>query len=465
MKISPYIFREYDIRGRIDEADQMSAENQYLLGRAAGVFFAMAGISRAIVGRDSRPYSQDVQEQVIRGLLDSGINIIEIGQVLAPIFYFSQYHLQQKGGVMITASHNPYGWTGMKIANDYSTTLLSEEIQQLRKITEDQSFVSGSGIRETYEGIIDAYTSDVLARIEFTKPLKVLIDAGNGTAGPIVPAIFRKAGHQVIERHCGLDPSFPHHEPNPSVMEAAEDIAQGVRESGADIGFGFDDDGDRLGFADDRGNIVWPDKALIFLARSALEKSPGASIVFDVKSTQALIDDIIAHGGNPVMWKTGHSYIKQKSKEVDAPLAGERSGHIFIRQGYYGFDDATFAALKFTEYISKSSKRFSELLAELPKYITSPVWQPPCSDEKKYQVVERLTQQLKEEYGSDRVIDISGARVIFPDGWGLVRASSNVPALVLVFESKTPEGLKRIENIFRKKLAQFPEVGSEWQTG
>lgn len=465
MYINPYIFREYDIRGRIDAADEMSPDIQYVLGRATGAFFARRGIGSAVVGHDSRPYSRDVAGNVVRGLIDSGVNVIEIGQVLAPIFYFSQYHLKQKGGVMITASHNPYGWTGLKIANDFSSTLLGDEIKEVQEIAEKEDFRTGAGEVKPYENIIEHYTKDILSRVAFKKPLRVLVDAGNGTAGPIVPAILRRAGHEVIERHCDLDPSFPNHEPNPSVLEAAEDIARGVKENGADIGFGFDDDGDRLGFADDKGTIVWPDKALIFLARAILEKSPGASIVFDVKCTQALIDDIVAHGGTPVMWKTGHSYIKQKSKELSAPLAGERSGHIFIRQGYYGFDDAVFAALRFLEYLSGTGKRFSELLAKLPQYITSPVWQPPCSDEKKYGVAARLTEELKKEFGPANVIDINGARVIFDDGWGLVRASSNLPVLVLVFESKTEEGLRRIESLFREKLAKYPEVGTEWSTG
>ena len=242
-------------------------------------------------------------------------------------------------------------------------------------------------------------------------------------------------------------------------------MSHGVREYGADIGIGVDDDGDRLGAVDEKGEVIWPDRILILLARLILAIKPGGKVVFDVKCTAALPEDILAHGGVPVMWKTGHSYIKAKAKEVGAVLAGERSGHIYVREGYYEYDDATFAALKLLEYMSRDKQTLSEIMAKLPQYVTSPVWHAPCADEKKYAVVERLVSSFKNEYGVERVNDVNGARVSFPDGWGLVRASSNVPALVLVFEAKTDEGLKKIEEVFRTKLAQFPDVGSEWASG
>src|SRR3989338_685585 len=467
MSVSPYIFREYDIRGRISEPNELSDDNIYNLAKATATFFHKQGIASVVVGHDAREYSPHVKDIVVSGLVDSGIDVIEIGQVLVPIFYFAQYHLKQKGGIMITASHNPNGWSGMKIANDYSTTVLGEEIKEIGRILDTKDFLSNyaAGKTQRVEGMIEAYSKNILNKIKINRKIKVVIDAGNGTAGPIVPEIFRRAGCEVIERHCNLDPSFPNHEPNPSALPAAEDIAKGVLEADAAIGFGFDDDGDRVGFADNNGNVVWPDKAMIFMARAALEKYPGAKIVFDVKCTRALTEDIEAHGGVPVIWKTGHSYIKQKSKEVDAPLAGERSGHIFFRKDYYGFDDAPFAALKFLEYLSSQSKSFSELLETIPQYISSPVWEPSCPDDKKYGVVDKLTQEFKSEYGAENVLDINGARINFKNGWGLVRASSNLPVLVLVFESKTESGLKKIEDIFRKKLDKYPEVGKEWKSG
>jgi phosphomannomutase/phosphoglucomutase len=248
-------------------------------------------------------------------------------------------------------------------------------------------------------------------------------------------------------------------------MGMLDAIADGVKKHKADIGLGFDDDGDRIGAVDEWGQIIWPDRMLALMSRPVLAASPGAKIVFDVKCSEALVEDIRAHDGVPLMWKTGHSYIKAKSKEADAALAGERSGHIFFRRGYYGFDDATFAALKLLEYVGGQSLPVSELVAGLPRYITSPVWHAPCADEEKYKVVDALVEGFKREYGDDKVIDINGGRVYLEDGWGLVRASSNVPALVLVFEAKTPEGLQRIETAFRKKLTSFSGVGSEWSSG
>ncbi len=233
----------------------------------------------------------------------------------------------------------------------------------------------------------------------------------------------------------------------------------------ADIGFGFDGDGDRLGVVDEQGKGIWPDRFMILLARRVLQDNPKAKIVFDVKCSQALIDDIEKHNGIPIMWKTGHSYIKQKAKEVNAALAGERSGHIFYRQGYYGYDDAIWASLKLLEYLSDIGKPLSEIMLTTPQYITSPAWHVDCPDEVKYEVVDKLVKEFKEEYGNDRVIDINGARVKFKDGWGLVRASSNLPVLVLVFESTTDKGLNDIENIFRQKLIKYPEVGKKWISG
>jgi len=465
MKINRNMFREYDIRGRIGEEGELTPEVVDAIGRGFAVFLKRRGISDAVVGHDARAYSQTVKDQTVKALIESGINVIDIGRVLVPIFYFSQYFFKKKGGVMITASHNPWGWSGFKHAYDYSTTFLPEDVAELREIVEKKEFISGKGAYETNTTIIEEYTKDVLSRVKLSRSLTVLVDTGNGTAGPIVPDILRRAGCRVIEQYTAIAGAERHHDANPSTIGMLDAMAIGVRRNGVDIGLGWDDDGDRLGAVDEKGEIIWPDRILILLARLLLAKKPGGKIVFDVKCTQALPEDITAHGGVPMMWKTGHSYIKAKGKEVGAILAGERSGHIYVREGYYEFDDATFAALKLLEYISQQQKSISQIIAKFPHYITSPVWHAHCADEKKYAVVDHLTAWLKKEYGADRVIDINGARVSFEDGWGLVRASSNVPALVLVFEAKSEEGVKRIETIFRKKLLEFPEVGQEWETG
>lgn len=464
MHINPTMFREYDIRGRIDNLDELTDEAIEALGRAFATFLKLRFISKTIVGHDARLYSRKVKDITVQALLRSGIDVIEIGEVLAPIFYFSQYLLKQKGGVMITASHNPWGWSGFKHAYDYSTTFVSQDTAELRDIVEHEDFSEGDGSREIYPGIIEAYTADVLSRVNIARPLRVLVDAGNGTAGSIAPDILRRAGCTVIEQYTDLKETR-HHESNPSTLGMLEAMAEGVRQGAVDVGIGLDDDGDRLGAVDEAGAIIWPDSILLLLARPILAKHPGAKIVFDVKCTEALVEDVTARGGIPVMWKTGHSYIKAKAKEVGARLAGERSGHIYFPGEHYEFDDAVFAALKLLEYVSRESKPLSEIMAALPRYVTSPVWHAPCADSRKYAMVEELTEQLKSEYGTDKVIDINGARVYLEDGWGLVRASSNVPALVLVFEAKTSEALARIEAVFRAKLAQFPDVGSEWVSG
>ena len=465
MKINPTIFREYDIRGRIDAPDEFSDEAIRAIGRGFATFLLRRKIKDAVVGRDARSYSKKVSDITVRALLESGINVIEIGEALAPMFYFSQYLLQKKGGVMITASHNPWGWSGFKHAYNYSTTFVPEDMRELQEIIAKEKFQSGQGTHEIYPDILADYKKDTLSRIHITRPLKVLVDTGNGTAGPIVPDILREAGCEVVEQYTAVSQGERHHDANPSTIEMIEAMTEGTRAHHADIGLGFDDDGDRLGAVDEKGRVVWPDQLLLLLARPILAKNPGAKIVFDVKCTEALIEDIKSRGGVPVMWKTGHSYIKAKAKEVGAHLAGERSGHMYFPKEHYEFDDAVFAGLKLLEYISREQKPISQIIAELPHYITSPVWHAPCSDTKKYDIVDRLVKELKEEYGQEKVIDINGGRVYLENGWGLVRASSNVPALVLVFEAKTEEGLKKIEAIFREKLSHFPEVGKGWASG
>lgn len=458
------MFREYDIRGRVSK-DELNEKSCQLIGKGFGTFLKRRGVAETVIGFDAREYSERLKNALVKGIVSTGIDVVEIGLTLAPIAYFAQHYLKIKGVAMITASHNPNGWSGFKLGYDFETTLLPKDIEELYQIIKQEDFVKGQGKVKSEPDIIKAYTDFVLKKINLRRSLKVVVNAGNGTAGPIVPPIFREVGCEVIEQFCNIDFTFPHHEPNPAALEALEALGSKVREVRADIGLGFDGDGDRLGAVDEKGEVVWPDRFMILLARRVLQEKPGAKIIFEVKCSQALAEEIEKQGGVPIMWKTGHSYIKQKAKEVGAALAGERSGHIFYRQGYYGYDDAIFASLKLLEYLSSQEKSFSEIMLTTPQYITSPTWHVDCPDEVKYQVVDKLIKEFKEEYGKDRVIDISGARVNFEDGWGLVRASSNLPVLVLIFESKTEEGLRRIENIFRQKLSQHPKVGKKWVSG
>ena len=452
------MFREYDIRGRENEAE-LNPISMELIGKGYGTFLQKRGIKEVVAGHDNRKTSEEFYGAAIRGVLSTGCNIIEIGISTTPMFYWSQYYVKSEGGLMVTASHNPVGWNGLKLALGYSYTLNSQELQEIYEIIAQENFSKGQGILSKKEGVFEAYQEDLLSKVFGIRPLKVLVNTGNGTAGLFAPQLFKNAGCQVLEHLTNLDPSYPKYTPNPAEIEMMEDTGARVRETGADLGFAFDGDADRLGLVDEKGQNIWPDRYLILLSRLVLAKHPGSKIVFDVKCSQALVEDIESHGGVPIMWKTGHSYIKEKIQQEHAVLGGEMSGHIFFKEGYYGFDDAFFAALKLLEYFSSQSKTISELIADTPYYISSPALHAECPDDKKYQLVEELTKEFKEEY---QVIDINGARVLFGDGWGLIRASSNLPALVLRFEAKTEKRLKEIEQLFRSKLKRFNFVSEKW---
>jgi len=462
-KINKLMFREYDIRGRID--DGLTHNAAELIGKAYGTFLFSHQIKKSVVGYDAREYSEGIKNDFVKGLISTGVDVVEIGQVISPILYFAQYHYKFKGGAMITASHNPNGWSGFKLGYDYATTLLPADIKRLYEIILKDNFKKGKGKLSKRKGVIKAYSDLLISKINLKRPLKIVVDAGNGTAGPIVPNILRKAGCQVEELYCDIDFKFPNHEPNPAAISSLKDLSVKIQETKADLGIAFDGDGDRLGTMDEKGNLIWPDQVIMLLARLILKDRPGAKIVFDVKCSQALIEDIKAHGGVPIMWKTGHSYIKQKSKEVNAALGGERSGHIFYRTDYYSYDDAVFAALKLIEYLSTQKKTFSQIIKKAPQYVSSPTYYVACADDIKYDISEKLTQEFKKEYGKDKVIDINGARVIFSDGWGLVRPSSNMPVLVMGFEAETKKGMERIMEIFKKKLLKYKEIGKKWQQG
>ncbi len=464
VRLKKTMFREYDLRGRVSK-DELNQGSCQLIGKGFASFLNKHNVNQALVGFDARDYSEGLKNALISGMVSGGIEVIDIGQVLTPICYFAQHLLKIKGVAMVTASHNPNGWSGLKLGYDFDTTLLPNDIDDLYQIILKEDFIQKQGSVRKESDIIEKYGDYLINKIKLKRQLKVVVNAGNGTAGPIVPLILRKAGCEVIEQYCDIDFSFPHHEPNPASLKALKALSSKVKEVKADLGFGFDGDGDRLGVVDERGQNIWPDRFLILLARQVLKEKPGSNIVFDVKCSQGLIEEIEKWGGNPVMWKTGHSYIKQKAKEIDACLAGERSGHIFYRHGYYGYDDAVFASLKLLEYLSNESSSLSEIMLNTPQYFTSPAWHVDCDDKVKYEVVDKLIREFKQEYGLERVIDINGARVKFKHGWGLVRASSNLPSLVLVFESKTKNGLQEIEGIFRQKLSKYPEIGKEWESG
>ncbi len=461
MMLDPTMFREYDIRGRINERE-LNNDSVRLIGRGFGTMLVRQGIRRAVLGYDCRESSPAFRDAMAEGLTACGCDVVDIGMVLSPVLYWSQNVLNIKGGVMITASHNPPEWNGLKLSNAPSMTLLRPALLELMELINKQDFESGKGSRRS-EDVRDRYIQDSIGRVNIRHGMRVVVDCGNGTAGPWAPDVLRAAGCEVDCLFCEVDPTFPNHFPNPSDNENMRALQARVPATKAEIGIGFDGDGDRIGAVDSTGKIVYADRIVMLLARHVLSRHPGAKIVFDVKCSQALVDDIEAYGGVPVMWKTGHSYMKAKMREEKAMLAGERSGHIAFapdweRPGqvprpefHYGIDDAVFAALRLLEYLSHETKTMHELLAEADPYLTSPEIQITCPDTEKYGIVDKLVAEFKREYGDD-VIDINGARVKLHGGWGLVRASSNVPALVLVFEAKTEADLVAIRDIFQQKL-------------
>lgn len=459
--IERLMFREYDLRGRVDNGE-MDENAEVLLGKAFATTLLRKKITDTmVIGHDFREYSPRLKDAFVQGVLATGMNVIDIGMCLTPMLYFAQYHFKTIAGAMITASHNDNGWTGVKFADGYTQTLLSDGLMEIYDLIQKDDFETGNGTVRT-DSITKPYLESVVSKVRLARPLRVVIECGNGTAGAFALEIFRSLGCEVFEQYCDLDATFPHYTPNPEKQEEKKVLADRVLKEKADIGLGFDGDGDRLGVVDENGKNIWSDRLLILLARQVLAKHPGSKIVFDVKCTQALPEDIIAHGGVPIMWKTGHSYIKKKTREEDAMLGGERSGHFFIRDEYYGFDDAIFAAARLLEYLSSETQSFSQLIAQTPSYVISPTIHIDCADAVKYDVVERLTAELKKRYGSENVNDVNGARVQFEDGWGLVRPSSNEPVLVVVVESKTAEGVEKIKNIFKTLFAEYPEIGKVW---
>jgi phosphomannomutase/phosphoglucomutase len=460
-KINKYMFREYDIRGR-ESKDELNPITVSLIAKSYGTFLRKRGIKKAVLGHDNRKSSEDFYAASKGGLLSTGVDVIGIGMILTPMMSWAQYYFKTKGGVIISASHNPIGWNGLKLGYGYSNTLVGDEVQELYRNIVKENFEKGKG-SFSEENIDDEYIDDLVTKARLHRKLKVLINTGNATSSFISPKLLRKFGCKVVEHNTNPDPSYPNYPPNPARVDMMEDTAAQTTKNKCDVGLGVDADGDRLGVCDEQGSIIWPDRWFILLSRLILKKHPGAKIIFDVKVSEALPEDIKAHGGVPIMWKTGYSYIKRKLHQEKAAAAGEMSGHIFFVDDFYGFDDANFAALKLLEYISSKDRPLSKLIKDTPYYVSTPTLHASCPDENKYKVVEEITEEFKKD--GYKVIDINGARVQFGDGWGLVRASSNLPALVIRFEAKTEKRLKEIEKFFREKLRKYKEVGTKWESG
>lgn len=437
-----HIFREYDIRGiagsDIDEAFA------YSLGSAYAAMLPGNEPRPVIVGRDVRLSGPSLQAALIKGLTDAGLNVLDIGIVPTPLAYFSVFQLGAAGSVQVTASHNPAAYNGFKMMIGKSS-LHGEDIQRLKTLMLQPHEPAEKKGECSSHCIVDEYIEFVANDCPLNKPLKVVIDAGNGPSGVIAAPLYRRLGCEVIELYCEPDGNFPNHHPDPTVEANLQDLAATVRREHADLGIAFDGDGDRVGIVDANGDVVWSDMLLLLLSRHLLKSHPGAVIISEVKSSQHMYDGIVEAGGNPVMWRTGHSPIKAKMKETGALLAGEMSGHIFFADRFFGFDDAAYAGARVMQMLTEYGVGFPELLTGIPESISTPEIRIPCSDSTKFALVEEAIAHFK---GLDYdIVDIDGMRIQFDDGWGLLRASNTQPALVMRFEAPTLERLKQMQTL------------------
>ena len=440
------IFREYDIRG-VAERD-LTDEVTRLIGKAFGTYAQSFGKKNVVLARDCRLSSPRLHKTLLDAVLSTGMDVVDIGICPTPVFYFSLFHLDRDGGIQITGSHNPPDQNGFKVCIGKST-IFGQEIQRIGKLCEKGNFAEGEGSLSACD-IIPAYQEYIVGNIKLDRSLKVIVDAGNGTAGPVAPDLMRRLGCEVEEMYCEMDGNFPNHHPDPTVPKNIEEIIGRVKSGEYACGIAYDGDADRLGVIDDKGAIMWGDQLLILFAREVLERKPGSVIISEVKSSKALFDDIARHGGKPIMWKTGHSLIKEKMKETKAAVAGEMSGHIFFDDRYFGFDDAIYSSCRLLEILSKSDKPLSEMLSDVPKMYSTPEIRMKCPEEIKFKAVEELTEYFKSS-GYD-VVDIDGARITFEDGWGLVRASNTQPVLVLRFEAASEKRRDEIRNLIEGRL-------------
>lgn len=438
--IAREIFRQYDIRGIVGK--DLHPETAEAIGRAYATYIEQHGVRGAVaVGRDNRPSGKALRDALVRGLTASGVDVVDVGIVPTPLLYWSLHNVDVVGGIQITGSHNPPEYNGFKLSVGKGS-LHGEEIQALYGVIAGGKFSSGRGtVRE--EAVLDRYLADVVKRVgKLSRPLKVVADCGNGAGALVAPQLLRAIGAKLTTLFCESDGTFPNHHPDPTVVENLQDLITGVRRDHADIGVAFDGDADRIGVIDDEGGIVWGDHVLILYARDVLGRAGGGqSIIFDVKCSQALPDAITKAGGIPVMWKTGHSLIKDKMKELGAPIAGEMSGHMFFTEGFYGHDDALYGAARLLRIVADSGKSVTELLADVPKFVSTPELRVEVPEAIKFDLVKRAVSHFASKYDT---VGVDGVRVNFGDGWGLIRASNTQPVLVTRFEARTPERLSAI---------------------
>lgn len=440
------IFRAYDIRGIV--GDSFTPDNIYTIGLAIGSETIERGENTIAIGRDGRISGPELLQAMEAGILATGCNVVNIGEVTTPILYYATTTIGSKSGAMLSGSHNPPNYNGIKILID-GDTLYDEAIQKLYQRIITKNFKFGIGKVKKIE-IIDDYIQRIIGDVKLSRPLKVVIDCGNGVGGIVAPKLFRGLGCEVVELYCEVDGNFPNHQPDPSIPKNLQDLVNTVKAKQADVGFGFDGDADRVGVVTDKGEIIAADRLLMLFAIDCLSRHPRATIIFDVKCTQHLAEQITKHDGIPLMYKTGHSLIKTKMKEISGLLAGEFSGHIFIKERWLGFDDGIYVAARFLEMLVNSKKTCNEIFAKLPNSIGTPELKIAISEAQKFLFMEKIVQNAK---FSDGVVNkIDGLRVDYKDGFGLIRASNTTPYLIMRFEGDTVDALKRIYNAFKEQL-------------
>ncbi len=459
-KIDRSIFRKYDIRGTAaGDAPQLTPAVALLVGKALGTYLPRRFQSeRVFVGADNRVTSGPLKAAVIEGLSSTGLPVTDIGEALTPTVYFASASYEGVGaGVMITGSHLDTRYNGIKMAYG-KLALAGEQIQELLGIMDDGAFALGPpNINEDFD-TIHRHMAAIQSKVTMTKPMKVVLDAGNGLSGAYLPPVLSALGLEVECLYCEPDGSFPNHLPNPEDPEMTRDLEAKVVDLGADLGLAFDGDSDRCGFIDNLGHHIAADRLLALLARDLLSRHPGTPVVFDVKASQALPDEITRYGGEPVMWKSGHSLMKQKMNEIGSLLGGEVSGHLFIGEDYYGFDDAPLVALKTLEIISNTDATVAEIFDEIPKLVATPEIVLSAPDALKFKMIDEMTASLQRDY---EVVTVDGARVNFDSGWGLVRASNTQPAVTLRFEAYTREQIVRYMRVFKAQLVNYPQIDQQ----
>ncbi|MFA6198337.1 MAG: phosphomannomutase/phosphoglucomutase [Patescibacteria group bacterium] len=461
MKINPEMFRAYDLRGVVDT--DLTPEIVEHIGKAHGTYMKRKGITRAVVARDCRATSEAYSEALIRGYVWAGIDVVDISMNLVGTFYWAQHYLNRPGGAMVTASHNPAQYNGFKLAIGLSETLVSDGMNEIRRMVEKEDYEPGQTPGQSVkQDISQAYNEDIIRRLPLRRKFKIVIDSSCSTAGIIAPDLFRQAGCDVIEQNTNIDPSFPLGTPDPTERAVAERLREGVLKAGADVGFTYDPDGDRIGIIDDKGTIIWNDVLVALFAIDVLKAHPGAIIMFNTLCSKVVPQTIAKYGGQPFMWRTGHSFLKKKNQEVKAAFIGELSGHFFFSADFYNHDDGLYSSMRLLHYLDQTNQSLSQALASLPIYQSSPEIKLFCADDKKVALMGKIGLILRQDYPDAEVIDDEragdGVRLDLPDSMLVIRYSQNGPYLTIKYEANQTEQFAKLRAYLSKLLHGFDEI-------